>query len=207
MLKKVVFWMVMVGLASGLVIAAINRTNAKADHESLSQSLQQRQNSDRQISSDDSFHPVVNQRGQGGRALSETFTNTDPVYAESHGNGNGQNRGATRSSKQSDVSKGVDQGGELDWVSFEAVVFQVEEESLTLQLADGEKVLVEGRAWMYALDSGFTATINDRIAATGFFEDGEFKVGRLENISSGQAILLREASGRPMWSGRVRQSA
>jgi len=33
-------------------------------------------------------------------------------------------------------------------------------------------------------------------------EDGEFKAGQVENLGTGESIVLRDTSGRPMWAGR-----
>jgi hypothetical protein len=36
-----------------------------------------------------------------------------------------------------------------------------------------------------------------------YYEDGEFKVGTVTNLSNGGSIVLRDATtGRPMWAGR-----
>ena len=39
---------------------------------------------------------------------------------------------------------------------------------------------------------------------TGFYEDGEFKAGTVENLTTGETIVLRDEAGRPMWSGQGR---
>ena len=36
---------------------------------------------------------------------------------------------------------------------------------------------------------------------TGFYEDGEFKAGTVENLTTGETIILRDETGRPMWAG------
>jgi len=39
---------------------------------------------------------------------------------------------------------------------------------------------------------------------TGFYEDGEFKAGTVENLTTGETIVLRDEAGRTMWPGQGR---
>jgi hypothetical protein len=45
------------------------------------------------------------------------------------------------------------------------------------------------------------------IIIMGFVEDGEFKAISLDNLTTGQYIAGRDASGRPLWSGGRRSGA
>jgi len=49
--------------------------------------------------------------------------------------------------------------------------------------------------------SSFRLSVGDEIVVRGFHEDGEFKAGTVENVTTGETITLRDASGRPMWAG------
>jgi hypothetical protein len=50
-------------------------------------------------------------------------------------------------------------------------------------------------------DAEFVLTVGDEVTVYGYDEDGEFKAGVVENLTSGASIILREESGRPMWAG------
>jgi len=39
----------------------------------------------------------------------------------------------------------------------------------------------------------------------GFFEGEEFEVGRIENLTAGQIVALRDPDGRPQWAERGRR--
>jgi len=200
MLKKVIFWMIIVGLSAGLVAGAINRTNAKSKQDEAARSYAHGLGNTRQTISGDEPQPGI-RRGQDEAGKRDVAGTVDPLVTASRGNGNGQNRGIQNSEDSITMMKDVFPYTEESWFSFDASVILVDDEALTLQFSDGEQVAIEGRAWRYALESGFTTSIGHQIIATGFLEDGEFKVGTLENSTSGQTIVLREASGRPLWSG------
>ena len=54
----------------------------------------------------------------------------------------------------------------------------------------------------YSEERGFKVNVGDEVSIEGYHEDGEFKAGTVENLTEGTSIVLREASGRPMWSGQ-----
>ena len=60
----------------------------------------------------------------------------------------------------------------------------------------------QGRPLSYALEQGFASTIGDAVLLHGFDEDGEFKLGQVDNLTAGASVILRDASGRPGWAGR-----
>lgn len=77
-------------------------------------------------------------------------------------------------------------------------------DALVIEWASGEPLLVEGQPWLYAQEQGFTILPGHQVAVTGYDEDGEFKASRIENLTTGQALTLRDDAGRPMWAGRGR---
>ncbi|MFP3897152.1 MAG: hypothetical protein ACLFV5_10015 [Anaerolineales bacterium] len=36
----------------------------------------------------------------------------------------------------------------------------------------------------------------------GFYKDGEFKAGTVENTTTGETITLRDLNGHPIWMGQ-----
>jgi hypothetical protein len=47
----------------------------------------------------------------------------------------------------------------------------------------------------------------DHCKLAGFFEDGTFQVGQIDNLTIGQHVGLRAETGRPLWTGRGERSA
>jgi hypothetical protein len=104
------------------------------------------------------------------------------------GNGSGQGTGSGRVSA-------------ADWVTVDAAVAALDASELSLNV-DGDAVTIQGRAWSYAQDAGLMFSTGDRLRLTGFYdESGLFEPGRIENLSTGQTVVLRDDGGRPMWAG------
>ncbi|MBI5958299.1 MAG: hypothetical protein HY866_06180 [Chloroflexi bacterium] len=90
----------------------------------------------------------------------------------------------------------------IEWRTLKATVDSITETEMVLHTASGGDVLVEGRPWSYAVEMGFTAEVGDVINVSGYDEDDEFKIGVLDNITSGQQMEIRSSDGSPMWAGR-----
>jgi hypothetical protein len=41
----------------------------------------------------------------------------------------------------------------------------------------------------------------EEVTIVGYWEDGEFKAAEITRLSDGATIVLRDANGRPAWSG------
>jgi hypothetical protein len=65
----------------------------------------------------------------------------------------------------------------------------------------GEVLIGMGPTW-YREEAGFVVQAGEQVRVRGFYEDGEFKAGTVENLSTAQQIQLRDATGRPGWAGR-----
>ena len=73
---------------------------------------------------------------------------------------------------------------------------------LLVETDEGE-VLVGLGPEFYREEQGFEVSEGDEIVVKGYYEDGEFKAGSVENLRTDKNIVLRDdTSGRPMWSGR-----
>jgi hypothetical protein len=92
-----------------------------------------------------------------------------------------------------------------EWLTLQGTVTSVDADTLAVQTDGGEQVTVDNRAWWFAQDQGFTAQAGDRVTLTGFYEDGDFEVGQIDDLTTGQTVSLRDNSGRPLWAGRGRR--
>ena len=88
----------------------------------------------------------------------------------------------------------------FEWETLTGKVTAVDDE-ITIQTAEGNVLIGMGQS---AYREGFALEVGDEITVLGFHEDGEFKAGTVENLTSGETIVLRDETGRPMWSGRGR---
>jgi hypothetical protein len=178
MWKKVILGTLFVGLIGVLITGAIIRTMDKTAQSS-----------------------GEHQQGQGqgrGNSGNVTVANTSG-QGQSNGNG-GHGRGQAASEDQ------TGQATVEEWVTLQGAVQDSGEDALTIQLDNGEQLVVEGRPWSFAQEEAFTAETGDQITLNGFYEDDMFEVGQIENITGAQTVLLRDETGRPMWAGGGQRS-
>jgi hypothetical protein len=179
MLKKIVLWTVFAGLAAVLVVGAVNRTSSKSTQTGEGHSASRGQGTDVRVSLQEdrsSDNQGDNQQNRSGKGGAQE--NSDPLERA--------------------------QASSSDWVYISSNVVQVDEQTLTLEQREGVQLVIEGRAWRYALESGFVTDLDHDVLAAGFYEDGEFKAVVLDDLTTGESIVLRESSGQPMWSGQGR---
>jgi hypothetical protein len=137
-------------------------------------------------------------------------TRTLAKTGDEEGHGRGQGNGQAAASSQGDITRNGDQTGtgqaEVDeWLTLSGTVTSADGDVLVVETADGE-VTVENRGWWYAQEQGFAAQASEEVVLTGFYEDETFEVGRIENVTTGQTVILRDETGRPMWAGRGRRN-
>ena len=89
------------------------------------------------------------------------------------------------------------------WLTVTGTVVALDDD-LTLQTADGEMVVHLGPEW-YWETLGVALEAGDSVAVSGFYEEGEFEAGCVENLNTAQTVNLRDETGRPLWAGRGRQ--
>jgi hypothetical protein len=223
MAKKIILGILLAGLIGLLVWGGINRTLAKTadngcegQYEALhtvdgqgigGQSNEanaglggQGMGAGQQAGQDASASKTVG-RGQGEQGLG-TGSDQGVQAGEQPGGGyGGQNDGqggglaASGGNPQAEVS---------EWVTLQGVVESVSTDSVVITAATGEAIILDGRAWSFAQEAGFTVQSGDEVTLTGFYDDGELEIGYVEDVTSGQSIQLREQSGRPAWAGNGR---
>jgi hypothetical protein len=96
---------------------------------------------------------------------------------------------------------GAGQAGVEAWIQLQGAVVSVDMDTLLVELGSGEQVSMENRAWWFALEQGFSVQAGDQVILSGFYKGEDLEVGRIENLTSGQSVLIREQGGRPMWAG------
>ena len=141
--------------------------------------------------------------GSGKRAAEQQAV----TAAAGRGQG-GQGQGGYGAEGRTDVpgdGTGTGQAQVEAWLTLRGTVVSVDDTSLVVQTDSGEQVVVENRPWWFAQEQGFSANIGDKVTVVGFYEDDEFEVGQLENLTSGLAVSIREEGGRPLWAGRGRR--
>jgi len=112
----------------------------------------------------------------------------------------GQGRGAGKGQRADAVPQGI----AADWETLEGVV--VEADELVIKTEGGHAVQVGLGPSQYRESQEFALQVGERVRVTGYWEDGEFKAGQVQNLDTGMSIVLRDESGRPMWAGQGRHN-
>ena len=77
-------------------------------------------------------------------------------------------------------------------------------DDLVIETASGKRVQVGLGPSTYREAQGFDLQIGQDVRVAGYWEDGEFRATQVENLTTGNGIVLRDATGRPMWAGQGR---
>jgi hypothetical protein len=187
MLKKIVLGTVFVIFIGALITGAVIRTMDKTEQTAQG---------------------AESERGNGRNTALETVG-----VSEGQGNGYGRNSSAKDGNEAATSSRGrggnggggserlAEENSDHVWDSYSGIVTVVSGDALTIEIDESETIVIEGRAWSYAQEQGFAIQQDDLVQFEGFYEDGEFKVSWIENTTTGESLVLRDASGRPSWAG------
>ena len=88
-----------------------------------------------------------------------------------------------------------------EWLTYDATVNSTDSLLWVVTLEDGTVIEIDGRTLSYVTDLGFTVNPGDSLVIVGFFEDGIFEVGQIENLTSGDSVVIRDEDGTPLWAG------
>ena len=153
--------------------------------------------------------------GSGQRATEQQTVTSQAVTSEGGRGQGGQGQAGRGQGSQGQGGSGgadvpADGAGtgqaQVDaWVALHGSVVGIDANALVVQTESDEQVMVEGRTWWFAQEQGFMAQVGDELAVVGFYENGEFEAGRLDNLSIGLSVPIREEGGRPLWAGGGRR--
>lgn len=212
MLKKIAMGALLTGLVGVLILGAVNRTNAVSGGGAGETGRRGRtaetitteagvQNYAQRAGAANEFN------GQGGRWAQEAAAQ-GAATTETLGRGGGWAQGAAGNLAPTGQGAGTLGGVPAadvqpdEWRTIEGTVISAADDLVEIGTAAGEIIPFEGRPLSFALEQGFSLQAGDTVAVDGFDEDGEFKIGKVTNLGNEASVTLRDASGRPGWSGR-----
>ena len=211
MIKKIILGTLFTALIGFLVFGAVNRTIAKS-----TDIRNETEGGGRNQALNDGNLNNVNQQTPLGKNQQLNRAETDSEYGngrqgatENDGLGNGYNRSENQQGLGNGLSKDdTDRNGTPDqqatageWQAYTGQVVIVDPVMILVETSDGKQIEIEGRAWSYAQEMGFTTAVGNTLQINGFHEDGEYKVATIEDLTTGQTIVTRDENGRPGWSG------
>jgi hypothetical protein len=209
MVKKIVLGTLFIGLVGLLIFGAVNRTIAKSDGQ-VARAL----NWENEVVSEDvGIQPGDGNSRGGWRGQFDQNEAGENGECDEHGgvgqgknsqvqgSGGGQGRGGQGRNSGREASE-PDVHADTILQSLEGTIVNVSPEAVVINTAEGQDVLIEGRAWRYAQEMGYSLQVGQSITVSGFEEDGEFKAVEILAGPGVSAFQFREKSGRPMWAGR-----
>ena len=176
-----------VGLSGFLIFGAVNRTLAKTNdiRTEANGGGKYQNDSVKQLDHEDTGTPI-----QKNQQLNRS--ENDLAY----GNGNGQGR---QDGDRTGIPDPQATAGE--WAEYEGKVTSIDSSMILVETEDGFEIVIEGRALVFMQDSGFVTNVGNTLLISGFYEDDEYKVANIVDQTSGETIVVRDASGRPGWAG------
>jgi hypothetical protein len=223
MLKKIFLGTLFIGLVGLLVFGAVNRTIAKSGTPFAIGLSSQEAAADPEATPQPGITGEYRQGGGGqGRANrlegaqegdctgqgggsgywknQEASPGGSQGQGQGSGEGQGQGGGRGGQGKNSGGQNSEYPQGSPALSDLEGTVTSVTPEALVIATTEAGDLIIEGRAWRFALENGYTIQVNQQVRVTGFEEDGEFKAVSISDGSN--QFLFRDQGGRPSWAGR-----
>ena len=201
MIKNILLGITFTALAGGLIFGGVNRTLAQTvDKEPVAQLLRLEKDLNNQERLEENLEikqGVGIDNGSTGQGLGTGNDNDGGGY------GNGSDKeGYEQSGDGVPFGDGVPDAVVDEWVTLQGTVTAVDASLLEVTTSDGKVILVENRAWWFTQEQGLTLAAGDSVSLTGFYDDGVFEAGSITSLATSQTVSLRDADGRPLWSGR-----
>ena len=88
-----------------------------------------------------------------------------------------------------------------DWVTLSGQIIAVGSEALEIQTGSAGDLEIEGRSWRFAQELGYVPVEGNEVVVKGFYENGEFEVSTIQDLTAEQIFQLRDEYGKPRWGG------
>jgi len=201
MIKKILLGITFTALAGGLIYGGVNRTLAQTiDKEPVTQLLRLEKDLNNQERLEENLE-IKQGVGIGNGSTGQGLGTGNDNDGGGYGNGSDK-QGYEQSGDGVPFGDGVPDAVVDEWVTLQGTVTAVDASLLEVTTSDGKMILVENRAWWFAQEQGLTLAAGDSVSLTGFYDDGVFEAGSITSLATSQTVSLRDADGRPLWSGR-----
>ena len=135
----------------------------------------------------------------GGPALSAGSINQRPLTGSSGDDLGYGGQGAWNNQNPTD---GKPQAMDGDWITVQGTVLAVELNALIIETTDGQTMPIQLGPEHFWAAQGIVIDAGAEVQVTGFCEDEvSFSAGRVTLQETGEILVLRDADGRPAWSG------
>ena len=138
--------------------------------------------------------------GAANRTLAKTdqgtlFGNMDEIVS-----GRGQGNGGLGNFEEYGEYEAADHE-EHDLVSLSGQIIAAKVEALEIQTGTAGILEIEGQSWRFAQELGYVPGEGNEVIVQGFYENGEFEVSTIQDLTADLIFHLRDEYGKPMWGG------
>ncbi len=127
------------------------------------------------------------------------FGNLNEVFVE-RGQGN-SNSGSNEGHDELETDDHEEIIKEQDWVVLNGQIINISSEALEIETKTAGILEIEGRSWRFVQELGYAPVEGNELVVQGFYENGEFEVVTIQDLTAIQIFQIRDESGRPMWGG------
>lgn len=205
MIKKVFVGVVLAVIFILLVLGAVNRTFAKVNdrtplslEEKTLENKSEKQTANQSLRLEKNASRSENSKENEDLKHSRLESSANRVNSDGNTNHERQDNDGVRQFENSTKEESVRQA---DWVDLYGELEEMRLDSWIIRLVDGTQIELEGHPLSYLIEQGFVASLGDKLAMSGFFEDEHFKVGHIVNQNTGVESDLRNEMGHPLWAG------
>jgi len=144
----------------------------------------------------------------------DSTLNLPSLAWEQSGQNSGQSRGRSQGrgygqqqEGQTQDSRGQGGSGESmiehEWTTLTGVVVSIDGQSMVVDTAEQGEMTLQLGEMGFAESQNVALNPGDRVTVFGFeSENGLLQVGQVNNETTGEALMLRDPNGRPLWAGR-----
>ena len=90
---------------------------------------------------------------------------------------------------------------EHTWESMSGKVIGIGAEALVIDTESAGILEIEGRTWRFAQELGYVPAEGNEVLVQGFYENGEFEVAIIQDLTDDIIFRMRDEYGKPMWGG------
>ena len=135
----------------------------------------------------------------GGLASSAGSSNQRPSTGSS---GDDLGYGGQRTWNSQSPTDGKPQAMDGEWITVQGTVLAVELNALIVETTEGQTMPIQLGPEHFWATQGFVIETGAEVQITGFYEDEvTFSAGQVTLQETGEILVLRDADGRPRWSG------
>ncbi len=132
------------------------------------------------------------------------FGNSNEIFAErgqgNNGSGTREDYGELEADDHEEIIEGQ------DWVVLSGQIIKISSDTLEIQTKTAGILEIEGRSWRFVQESGYVPVEGNELVVQGFYENGEFELSIIQDLTADQVFQIRDESGRPLWSGGGRNN-